>query len=78
MPTRLLASGTIRRRRPNSGMPRSGMPGGPGPALSVAVVGGGIGTLFVVGLILVRWPQVRALGSLQDVKPAHAAPVAEV
>lgn len=47
-----------------------------GPVRSV--VGGGIGTLFVVGLILVRWPQVRALGSLQDVKTAHAAPVAEV
>ena len=36
-----------------------------GPVASV--VGGGIGTMFVVALILFRWPQVRALGSLHAI-----------
>jgi MFS family permease len=37
-----------------------------------AVVGGGIGTLLVVGLVALGWPEVRRLGRLN----AHAAPEA--
>jgi MFS family permease len=35
----------------------------------LSVVGGGIGTLIVVGLTTVIWPQVRRFGSLVDAKP---------
>ena len=38
-----------------------------GPIISV--VGGGIGTLIVVGLTTVIWPQVRKFGSLVDARP---------
>jgi len=38
-----------------------------GPILSV--VGGGIGTLIVVGLTTIIWPQVRKFGSLVDARP---------
>ena len=38
-----------------------------GPVISV--VGGGIGTLVVVALTTVIWPQVRRFGSLVDAKP---------
>ena len=46
-----------------------------GPVASV--VAGGIGTLVVVGLILVRWPQVRELGSLHEIAKADG-PIPEV
>lgn len=38
-----------------------------GPVISV--VGGGIGTILVVIAVALRFPQVRKLGSLRDVKP---------
>lgn len=38
-----------------------------GPVISV--VGGGIGTILVVIAVAMRFPQVRKLGSLRDVKP---------
>jgi hypothetical protein len=38
-----------------------------GPIISV--VGGGIGTLIVVGLTNFIWPQVRKFGSLVDARP---------
>ena len=36
-----------------------------------SVVAGGIGTLVVVGLVAVIWPQVRRFGSLHDAAVAH-------
>lgn len=36
----------------------------------VSVVSGGLGTLLVVVLVMLRWPQVRRLGALNEVKPA--------
>jgi MFS family permease len=44
-----------------------------GPVLSV--VGGGIGTLLVVLGAAWKWPQILAIGSLADVRPADAAQV---
>jgi hypothetical protein len=38
-----------------------------GPVWSV--VGGGIGTLLVVGTVMAIWPQVVRLGSLQHLQP---------
>jgi MFS family permease len=43
-----------------------------GPVASV--VAGGIGTLFVVALILFRWPQVRDLGSLHEIARDEKVP----
>ncbi|HVJ67355.1 MAG TPA: hypothetical protein VM510_05185, partial [Caulifigura sp.] len=36
----------------------------------VAVAAGGIGSIFVVAGIALRWPQLRRLHSLKDLKPA--------
>jgi MFS family permease len=47
-----------------------------GPVASV--VGGGVGTLVVVLLVMLRWPQVLRLGALHQVKPAADAITAEV
>lgn len=41
----------------------------------LSVVLGGIGTLLVVAGVSVLWPQVQRFGSLQDARPAEAAPV---
>jgi MFS family permease len=41
-----------------------------GPVWSV--VGGGIGTLVVVGVVMVVWPEVARLGSLHELKPQPA------
>lgn len=38
--------------------------------LRTSVIGGGIGTLIVVGLIMLRFPQLRRLKKLQDIEPA--------
>jgi MFS family permease len=46
-----------------------------GPIISV--VGGGIGTLVVVGLITYIWPQVRRFGSLADARPIEEKSHAE-
>jgi MFS family permease len=46
-----------------------------GPILSV--VGGGIGTILVVLGATWKWPQILALGSLADVRPAEAAQAQE-
>jgi MFS family permease len=43
-----------------------------GPVISV--VGGGIGTLFVVLGIAGKWPQLRRLGSLKDLQTANEEP----
>jgi MFS family permease len=43
-----------------------------GPVWSVFV--GGVGTLAVVAAVALKWPQVRRLGSLQDVRPMDAEP----
>lgn len=40
-----------------------------GPLISV--VGGGIGTLLVVIIVALTWPQVRKVGSLNDARPAE-------
>jgi MFS family permease len=39
----------------------------------ISVVGGGIGTIFVVLISARIWPEILSIGSLQDVKPADAA-----
>jgi hypothetical protein len=45
-----------------------------GPVISV--VGGGIGTIVVVILTALTWPQLRKFGSLHDAKPIEEdAPV---
>lgn len=41
-----------------------------------SVVGGGIGTILVVLAVAAKWPQIRRIGSLHDVKPEAAEPVA--
>ena len=46
-----------------------------GPVASV--VGGGIGALFVVGLVALRWPQLAAIGPLHTLAPADAGPIVE-
>ena len=35
----------------------------------VSVVAGGIGTLIVVGLVALRWPEVRRMGRLEETLP---------
>jgi MFS family permease len=42
-----------------------------GPIASV--VGGGVGTIFVVLAVMVAWPQVRKFGSLQHKAPEYVA-----
>ncbi len=38
-----------------------------------SVVGGGIGTLVVVGSVVLIWPQIARLGALRDIKPAEVS-----
>jgi hypothetical protein len=35
----------------------------------ISVVSGGIGTLLVVAVVSIAWPQVRRFGSLSDARP---------
>jgi hypothetical protein len=43
-----------------------------GPLISV--VGGGLGTLLVVGLVALRWPALARIGPLDSLGPESAAP----
>jgi MFS family permease len=43
-----------------------------------AVVGGGVGTILVVAIVALKWPELRKLGALESLKPPEPAPPSAV